>query len=318
MYEPPEPFASDLLDVGDGQRVYYEQAGIPDGLPALVLHGGPGSGAGPWWRGLFDPAAYRMVLFDQRGCGRSTPNAGYVEADLEANTTDHLIGDIELLRERLGIERWLVVGGSWGSTLALAYAQKHVDRVAALVLFSVVTTTAQEIEWITVEMGRIFPAEWERFRAGAGELTAGERIVDGYAHRLASPDAAVRERAARDWCDWEDTHVRVAAAGPDPRFADAGFRACFARLVTHYWRHTAWRMDGELLAGVERLASTPAVLVHGRLDVSAPLRIPWELAQGWPAAELRVVETAGHGGRAISEEVVAATDRFAAAPELWR
>jgi len=318
VYEVAEPDARGELAVGDGQLVYWERVGAADGLPAVVLHGGPGAGAAPWWRALLDPAAFRTTLFDQRGCGRSTPNAGDPGADLAVNTTDRLIADIERLRELAGVERWLVLGGSWGSTLALAYAQAHAERVAALVLFAVVTTTPREVEWITVEMGRIFPAEWERFRAGAGELGAGERIVDGYARRLSDGDERVRERAARDWCEWEDTHVRALGPGHDTRFDDPAFRACWARLVTHYWRHGAWRMDGELLAGVRRLEGTPAVLVHGQVDVSSPLGVPWELARSWPAAELRVVGDAGHGGPAITAQVVAATDGFARRPELWR
>jgi proline iminopeptidase len=311
VYPPIEPYAHGLLDAGDGNRVYWETCGNPDGTPAVVLHGGPGSGAGPFWRRYFDPAAYRIVLLDQRGCGRSTPNAGEPATDLSANTTHHLVADLELLRAELGIDRWLVFGGSWGSTLGLAYAQRHPARVSALVLFSVVGTGRREVEWVTRDMGRVFPAEWARFRDGVPADRRAGSLVDAYADLLAATDPAVRERAARDWCAWEDTHVGTAPGHRhDPRYDDPAFRACFARLVTHYWRHAGFLADGELLAGAERLAGIPGVLLHGRLDISSPPDFPWLLARRWPDASLELLEQTGHGAAGMTGRLVAATDRL--------
>ncbi|MEU4678707.1 prolyl aminopeptidase [Micromonospora sp. NPDC023737] len=314
MYPPVEPYAHGLLDVGDGQHVYWETCGNPDGKPAVVLHGGPGSGATPGWRRYFDPAHYRMVLFDQRGCGRSRPNAADPDVDLTVNTTGHLIADIERLREHLDVDRWLVLGASWGSTLGLAYAQRHPERVSELVLFSVVTTSRHEVEWITREMGRIFPAEWARFRDGVPPADRDGDLAGAYARLLADPDPAVRERAAHDWCAWDDTHVRtVPGWRPDTRFEDPEFRMLSARLVTHYWSNAAFLPDGQLLRDAHRLAGVPGVLLHGRLDISSPPVIAWQLAQAWPDARLELVEAAGHGaGRGIGERVVAALDDFAA------
>lgn len=310
MYPLSEPYDSGLLDVGGGHRIHWQVCGNPDGEPAVVAHGGPGSGASPGWTRFFDPAAYRIVLFDQRGCGRSTPSAAET---LAGNTTGHLVADMERLRTHLGIERWLLLGASWGTTLALAYAVTHPERVRAAVLFSLATTTRREGEWITEDMRRYFPEGWERLRAGAGQR-AGERIVDAYARLLDDPDPAVRERAAREWCTWEDTHVAVPGAEhrPDPRYEDPAFRMVFARLVTHYWRHAAWLGDTELLEGVRGLAGVPGVLIHGALDLSSPLDVAWDLARAWPGGELILIGGAGHGaGHAdLGQAVVEAVDRF--------
>lgn len=314
MYPPIEAYDSGMLYVGDGNRVYWETSGNPDGVPAVALHGGPGSGCVPGMRQLFDPQKCRVVLFDQRGCGRSRPYAGDPSVDLHTNTTDHLIADLELLRAHLSIDRWVVVGWSWGTTLALAYAERHPDRVAALVLTAVTTTTPREVQWITRDVGRLFPAEWARFRAGAPEADRDGSLVDAYARLLADDDPAVREKAALDWCEWEDSHVNL---GPEPRHrlvaATPEFRMCFARLVTHYWRHAAWRAEGELLSGVAEIAHIPAVLIHGRLDVSGPPDIAWQLAQRWPAAQLHIVPGMGHeSGGAMGALGVEALDTFAA------
>ncbi len=303
-----------MLDVGDGHLVSWETGGNPAGKPAVVLHGGPGSGCGPSWRRFFDPAAYRTVLFDQRGCGRSTPHASAPSVDLSTNTTHHLLADIELLRRHLGIERWLVFGGSWGSTLGLAYAERHPDRVTELVLFSVVGSSRREVEWVTRDMGRIFPAAWARFRDGVPPGDRDGSLVDAYSRLLHDPDPAVREKAARDWCAWEDTHVAIHADHrPDPRYEDPVFRMAFARLVTHYWRHAAWLEDGILLREADRLSGIPGVLVHGRLDVSSPPDIAWHLAQRWSDAELILVDEAAHGAGygGMREALLMATDRFA-------
>jgi proline iminopeptidase len=313
LYPEIEPYDHGLLDVGDGHRMYWEVCGEPTGKPAVVLHGGPGSGCGAWWRRLFDPAAYRVVLLDQRGCGRSVPHAGAPTTSLVANTTHHLIADIETLRRHLGIEAWLVLGGSWGSTLGLAYGQRHPDRVTEMVLFSVATTTRREVKWVTRDVGRLFPAAWLRFRDGVPAPERDGSLVEAYSRLLHHADPAVREKAARDWCDWEDAHVSTRPDQPrNPRYEDPVFRLCFARLVTHYWRHAAWLEEGALLRGVERLAGVPGVLVHGRLDVSSPLDVPWNLARSWAGSQLVIVDDEGHGGGpSMSDALVSATDRFA-------
>ena len=315
LYGPIEPYESRTLAVGDGNDVYWEQVGNPDGKPALVLHGGPGSGATPWWRRLFDPEAYRVVLFDQRGCGRSTPHAADPAVDLSSNTTGHLLADIERLRLSLGVDRWLVLGGSWGSTLALAYAQGHSGSVSEVVLFSVTTTTRREVEWVTRDVGRLFPEQWERFRDGVPPDARDGSLVEAYRSLLEDPDPAVRERAARDWCTWEDVHVAIRPGQPpNPRYDDPAFRMCFARLVTHYWRHAAFMPDGALLRGTRGLGRIPGVLIHGRLDVSSPLETPWRLSRGWPGSRLVVIEDAGHGDHSdIDRALTAATDGFRAA-----
>lgn len=316
MYPPTEPAGQGMLAVGDGNTIFWQVHGNPDGRPAVCLHGGPGSGCSGWWARFFDPARYRIVLMDQRGCGRSLPNAGDPTTDLATNTTQHLIADLERLREHLGIERWLVFGGSWGSTLGLAYAQAHPDRTERLVLFSVVTTTRREVDWITRQMGRIFPAQWARFRDGVPADDRDGNLADAYARLLADPDPAVRDRAARDWCDWEDTHVAIRADHkPDPRFADPALRMTFARLVTHYWRHAGFLEEDVLIREAWRLDGIPGVLVTGRLDVSSPSDIAWHLAQRWRGAELVVVDDAGHGTGypSMSQAVVGALDRIASA-----
>lgn len=312
MFPPIEPHDRGWLDVGDGHAVHWEVCGAPEGKPAVVLHGGPGAGCAPWWRQLFDPARYRVVLFDQRGCGRSRPSAGEpAPAALEANTTHHLVADVERLRAHLGVERWLVLGGSWGSTLALAYAQAHPESVSELVLLSVVTTTRAEIAWVVEGVGPRFPAAWRAFRAG---VPAAERddLVAAYRRRLLSEDPAVHGPAAEAWCRWEDAHVRTDPSDPpDPRFADPAFRLTFARLVTHYWHHAAWLEEDALLHGVPRIAHLPATLVHGRRDRSSPLTVPRRLAAAWPAADLVVVDAEGHrGGTTMASAIVAATTRY--------
>ncbi|MEU5949079.1 prolyl aminopeptidase [Micromonospora sp. NPDC047465] len=312
-YPLTEPYAHGMLDVGDDQLVYWETCGNPDGKPAVVLHGGPGSGCGPSWRTFFDPARYRVTLFDQRGCGRSLPHAADPTVDLSTNTTDHLIADVERLREHLGVDRWLVLGASWGSCLGLAYAQRHPERVSELVLFSVTAGTRREIDWITRDMGRVFPAEWARFRDGVPPADRDGDLADAYARLLADPDPAVRDRAARDWCAWEDSHVATAPGHrPDPRYADPVFRMAMVRLVTHYWRHACFLPEEQVLREAGRLAGIPGVLLHGRLDISSPPDIPWLLAQSWPDARLELLERAGHGsGNGMAERVVAALDGFA-------
>jgi proline iminopeptidase len=309
-----EPSESGQLDVGDRQLIHWQMYGDRAAKPAVVLHGGPGSGSSPRWRRLFDLSAYCVVFFDQRGCGDSTPDAADHGVDLSVNTTAHLIADIERLRERLGFERWLVFGGSWGSTLGLAYAEAHPSRVSELVLFSVGTTSAREVEWVTRDMGRLLPEAWGRFRDGVPPGERSGSLVDAYARRLADDDPAVRERAALDWCTWEDAHVLGLLGGaPDPRYDDPRFRMRFARLVTHYWRHAAFLRDGELLDGVARLSAVPGVLVHGDADLSSPLDVPWALSRAWEGCELTVVSGAIHGlgDPGVKDALRAALTRFA-------
>jgi proline iminopeptidase len=314
LYPEITPYERGMLDVGDGHQVYWETCGNPAGKPALVLHGGPGSGCTPGWRRYFDPARYRIVLFDQRGCGRSTPHAGTSDIELTTNTTQHLLTDIEQLRRHLGIERWLLLGGSWGTTLALAYAEQHPERVTEMVLAGIATTTKWEVDWITRGVGAFFPDAWQRFRGGVPEAEGAGSLVDAYHRLLMHHDPAVHTKAARDWCDWEIAIVKQHADDPpSPRYQEAAFRLGFARLVTHYWRHHAWLEDGALVRDAHRLARVPGVLIHGRMDLCNPLLTPWRLAQNWPGSELIVVHQAGHdaGHPGIADHIVAATNRFA-------
>ncbi|MCC6791969.1 MAG: prolyl aminopeptidase [Thermomicrobiales bacterium] len=311
LYPGIDPYETGQLDVGDGHSIYWETSGNPDRKPAVALHGGPGSGTSPFWRKLFDPERYRIIAFDQRGCGRSTPDAGDVATDLGTNTTHHLLADIERLREHLGVERWLVLGGSWGATLALAYAERHPELVTELVLFAVTNTTRREVDWITRQMGRLFPEEWDRFRNGVPESERDGGLSAAYARLLADPDPAVRARAASSWCEWEDVHMSLASG--NQHFLgrmDPAWQMTFARLVTHYWSHAAWLEEGELVRNATRLAGIPGLMVDGRLDVSGPPDIAWHIAQGWPDAERVLVSDAGHG-HGVEGYVVAATDRFA-------
>ena len=306
-----EPYASGLLDVGDGHLVYWECSGNPRGRPALFLHGGPGAGCSPGQRRFFDPDVYRIVLFDQRGAGRSRPLASAPFADLRTNTTAHLVADIERLRVFLGIDRWTVLGMSWGTTLGLAYAQTRPQHVAALVLALVTTTSRREVEWITRDVGRIFPQEWSRFMAAIPPELRHVAPVDAYATLLFAPDATVRDRAARAWCAWEDAHVSLTPGHqPTARFEDPEFRLRFARLVTHYWRHAAFLDDDQLLRDAARLDGIPGVLIHGRYDVSSPLETAWQLAQRWRGSTLNVLADAGHGGG--DTFIVAVIDALAA------
>lgn len=311
-----EPFEHGMLEVGDGNLVYWETCGNPRGKPAVILHGGPGSGCVPWHRRLFDPRAYRVVLFDQRNCGRSTPHASAPDTDLASNTTSNLIADIELLRQRLGVDRWLVFGGSWGSTLALAYAEKYPDRVTEMILFGVTTGRWREFDWLfRGGVAIFFPQQWERLRTN---LPVDERhgdVVEAYHRLLHDPDPAIRQRAALEWCMWESaTPAWPPTRGLARRFADPTFAMAFARLVTHYVRHNAWLEDGRLLRDTELLAEIPGILVNGRFDFQAPIGNAWELKRAWPRAELVVVEDAGHSpdNAGITRELIRACDRFAA------
>jgi proline iminopeptidase len=314
-YPEIEPVEGGLLEVGDGQRLYWEASGSPSGRPALLLHGGPGSGSAPWQRRLFDPRAYRVVLFDQRGCGRSTPNAGESGIDLSTNTTAHLLGDIERLREHLGVERWLVTGGSWGCALALAYAERYPERVTAMVLWGVNAARRRESDWLFRGGVRVlFPQEWERLVDAIPPRLRDLDVVDAYAELLFDDDPEVRARAALEWCRWESaTPSWPPTSELAERFEDPGFALAFTRLVTHYVRHDAWLEDDVVYRELGTLAEIPGVLIHGRFDFQAPLGSAWDVHRAWPGSELVVVPDAGHdsGAPGIEDEIVKATDRFA-------
>jgi proline iminopeptidase len=314
LHPPTEPHDHGMLDVGDGNLVYWETRGTPDGKPALMVHGGPGSGCEGSTGRSFDPDRYRIVLFDQRGCGRSTPHASDPAADMSVNTTEHLLADMELLRAHLGIEQWLLFGGSWGSTLILAYAERHPQRVSEIVIDNVTTCRRSEIDWLYRGVGRFFPEEWERFRAGVPEAERDGDLLEAYARLMESPDEDVRGKAAADWLAWEDAVVSQEPQGDPKAYSSRppAAQLAFVRICAHYYSNGAWLEDGALLRDADRLAGIPGVLIHGRLDMGAPLRTAWELARAWPEAELVVIGDSGHtGSDTMRTEILRALDRFA-------
>jgi proline iminopeptidase len=305
LYPEIEPYDAGFLDAGERNLVYWETCGSPSGNPALVVHGGPGSGSSPLFRRFFDPSRYRVALFDQRNCGRSLPHASHASVDLGANNTDALLGDMERLRESLEIDRWLVVGGSWGSTLSLAYAERHPERVSSMVLFGVTTGRHSEVEWtFRGGLARVFPEQWRRLADYAGESD----VVGAIAERLADTDEQVRRQAAREWCLWESAPSSELA----PRFRDPDYAVAFARIVTHYVRHNLFLEDGVLLRDAGTLAGIDGVLINARSDLQAPVANALALAEAWPRARLVLVDEQGHGaGPRVTEEIVRATDAFA-------
>jgi proline iminopeptidase len=313
LYPATRPYAQGMLEVGDGNQVYWETCGNPDGKPAVIVHGGPGSGCRPGQGAIFDPERYRLVLFDQRGCGRSRPHAGDPATDMRYNTTAHLIADMEMLREHLSIDRWLLYGYSWGSTLSLAYAERYPDRVSELVISSVTTTRRAEIDWLYRGVARFFPEQWERFLAGAPGTPRDGDIVAAYARLTEDPDAAVREKATADWCAWEDAVLSPEANGAavySGRPLEG--RLALVRICAHYFANGAWLEDGVLLREAHRLAGIPGVLIHGRLDMGGPLDTAWQLARAWPGAQLTVIEDAGHlGNESEVNHVLDTLNRFA-------
>lgn len=314
LYPPIEPFDEGMLDVGDGNHIHWEVSGRPDGKPALVVHGGPGSGSAPSKRRYFDPDRYRVILFDQRGCGRSTPHASDPGTDLRHNTTGHLIADMERLRVRLGVERWTLFGGSWGSTLILAYAQAHPDRVSEIVITGVTLTRRSDIDWLYRGVARFFPEQWERFRAGLPEADRDGDLVAAYARLMEHHDPAVRAKAAADWCAWEDAVISEEPNGAPGAYSGRPplARLAFVRIAAHYFAHGAWLDEGALLRDAKRLTGIPGVLIHGRLDLAGPLDAAWELARAWPDARLVVVDDSGHmGSGTMRARARAALDRFA-------
>lgn len=289
------PFTNGYLPMLDGHSVFFEVSGHPQGVPVLILHGGPGSGSSSTARRYFDPGKYKVIQFDQRNCGRSLPHASDPWIDLSENTLPHLLADIERLRVHLAIDRWQILGGSWGATLALAYAQHYPDRVTALNLNSVATTTPSEIDWITRGVGIFFPREWHEFSTFAEPESKSHDLVSAYYQRLLNPDATIHQPAADAWCRWESSILDVTAQyQPHPRWIDPRFRLCFARLVTHVWHHRAWMIEDQLINGMETIAHIPARLIHGRLDFGSPLDTAWTLKEKWPNATLQIVETSGH------------------------
>jgi proline iminopeptidase len=309
LYPPIEPYRSGMLDVGDGHQVYWELCGNPEGKPAVFLHGGPGAGCSPDHRRLFDPERYNILLFDQRGCGRSTPHAS-----LEANTTWHLVGDMERLRAMIGAEQWLVFGGSWGSTLALAYAQTHPERTAALVLRGIFTMRQLELDWFYQQGASfLFPDEWERYLAPIPPEERGD-LMAAYHRRLTGPDGAAQLEAAKAWSRWEGATVRLL---PDPQLVETvtadRFAIAIARIENHYFVNAGWFEEGQLLRDAGRLKDIPGVIVHGRHDCCTPLVAAWDLHRAWPQAELHIVPDAGHAFNepGILHRLIEATDRFA-------
>lgn len=304
-----------MLEAGDGNSIYWETCGNPSGKPALVVHGGPGSGCTPYFRRLFDPQVYRIVLFDQRNCGRSRPHASDPATDLSTNTTHHLLADMELLRRHLHIESWLLLGGSWGSTLSLAYAEQHPERVSAMILFGVTTGRHTEIDWaFRGGLARFFPQQWDRLVQGAH---GDGDVVEAYARMLNDADAGMRSRAATEWSMWESATPHWPPRDQlDERFKDPAFALAFARIVTHYMRHNLWLDDGALLRNAAAITGIPGFLINGRLDFQSPISNAWELKRVWPKAELVLVEDEGHSaGARLSLELVRATDSLVSRSE---
>ena len=313
LYPEIEPYQQGYLKVSPVHEIYYEQSGNPDGLPVVFVHGGPGGGTEPLQRRFFDPAAYRIVLFDQRGAGKSRPHAS-----LEDNTTWHLVGDMERLREELGIERWVVFGGSWGSTLGLAYSETHPDRVRGIILRGIFLVRPKEIAWFYQEGASfLFPDAWEEYLEAIPPAERGD-MVSAYYRRLTSEDASVRARAARAWSVWEGSTSRLR---PDQKLIDRSARATFAdalaRIECHYFVHGSFlRHPDQLLDDVDKIRQIPGVIVQGRYDVVCPPISAWDLHRRWPEAEFHFVPDAGHSAvePGIIDRLVEATDRFRALP----
>ena len=307
LYPPIDPFDQRVLDVGDGHRVYVEQSGRADGIPVVVLHGGPGGGCSPAMRRYFDPDVFRVILFDQRGCGRSRPHAS-----VENNTTWHLVADIELIRETLGIDRWVVFGGSWGATLSLIYAQTHPERARALILRGVFLMTQGELDWFYGGgAGKFWPDLWARFEAVIPEVERGDMIA-AYHARLFSGDRAIETRYARAWASWENALASIQNDGPMGE-APADYARAFARLENHYFTNKGWLDEGtQILNRMERIADIPGVILQGRYDMICPPVSAYRLAESWPSARLQIVARAGHAlsEPGISAELVAAMDRL--------
>ncbi len=312
FYPPIKPYNAGMLRVSDVHEIYFEESGNPQGKPVIFLHGGPGGGTDPKMRQFFDPKRYRIVLFDQRGCGKSKPSA-----NLEDNTTWHLVSDIEAIRAKLGIDKWMVFGGSWGSTLALAYAQQHPGRCTELVLRGIFLLRKQELDWFYQDphgAAALFPDLFEDYLK---PLSADERrnCVESYYRRLTSDNRETLLEAARAWSIWEGA-LSYMHLNKDyvKRFGDPKFAAEFARIECHYFINKGWlRNESQLLDDVPKIRHLPAVIVQGRFDVVCPATSAWDLHKAWPEADLRIVPDAGHAAfeSGIARELVLACDRFA-------
>lgn len=309
FYPEIEPYDHGMLDVGDGHRIYWELCGNPQGKPVAFLHGGPGAGCTPTQRRLFDPDKYRILLFDQRGCGRSTPYAS-----LEANTTWDLVADIERLRSMIGVDKWMVFGGSWGSTLALAYAETHPERVTELVLRGIFTLRRSELLWYYQEGASwIFPDKWEGFLAPIPEEERGD-LMAAYRRRLIDPDPAIRAKAARAWSLWEgETITLLHNQEYSDQFGDEHYAIAFARIENHYFVNEGWFEEGQLIRNAHRLKGIPGVIIQGRYDIATPPKTAWELHKAWPEATFIMVPDAGHAVSepGITHRLIEATDAFA-------
>lgn len=314
-YPPIEPYETGMLDVGDGNLIYWETCGNPDGVPALIVHGGPGSGCTAGVRSAFNPGHYRIILFDQRNCGRSAPHASDPAADMSLNTTGHLIRDMEQLRERLGVDKWLLRGGSWGVTLSLAYAERYPQRVLGMLLVAVTSTRWLELDWLYRGAGRIFPEAWAQFRDFAGVdgyrlPTDTEPPIKGllmaYSQLMENPDPDIRTRAAAEWVTWEDTVISMEHSGTPGLYSNrrGAARLAFVRICAHYFAHGGFLDDGVLIRDAGKLAGIPGILVHGRNDLGGPVITAWELAQAWPDAELIVIDDSGHTGSTAMQETL--------------
>ncbi|RCV52292.1 prolyl aminopeptidase [Marinitenerispora sediminis] len=314
LYPSIEPYDSGMLDVGEGHRIYWELCGNPTGKPVVFLHGGPGAGCSPDHRRLFDPARYRILLFDQRNSGRSTPHASRMDTELHTNTTWNLVEDIERLRRMAGVERWQVFGGSWGSALALAYAEEHPERVSELILRGVFTLRNEELRWFYQNGASfLFPDEWESYLAPIPEEERDD-LIGAYSERLNSPDPAVRLEAAQAWSLWEGSTISLR---PDPRlradFAEPAYALAFARIENHFFVHGGFFSPGQLIENAGKLRSIPGVIVQGRYDVCTPAKTAFDLHRAWPEAEFHLVDDAGHAYTepGILHHLIEATDRFA-------
>ena len=309
LYPEIEPFASGMLDVGDGHQVYWERVGTKGAKPAVFLHGGPGGAISPSHRRLFDPKLYDVILFDQRGCGKSTPNAS-----LEANTTWHLVADIERLRDLAGFDKWLVFGGSWGSTLALAYAETHPGRVSELVVRGIYTLTRAELDWYyQFGVSEMYPDKWERFLAPIPEDERGD-MMGAYRKRLVGSDRQKQVEAAKAWSIWEGETITLLPepATSDP-FAQDDYALAFARIENHYFVHAGWLEEGQILRDAYKLKDIPGAIIHGRYDMPCPAKYAWQLHKAWPKADFHLIEGAGHAYSepGILDSLIRATDKFA-------
>jgi len=314
-YPSIEPYETGMLGTGDGNLIYWETCGNPNGLPVLVVHGGPGSGCSAGVRRSFNPERYRIILFDQRNCGRSRPHASDPDTDLSLNTTDHLIRDMEQLREHLGVTTWLLRGGSWGATLSLAYAERHPERVSGMILVSVTSTRRSETDWLYRGAGRMFPEAWARFRdyAGAEDFRLPtdteppvEDLLMAYSRRMGHPDPAVRARTADEWLAWEDAVISMESNGQPGLYSDRpdDAKLAFVRICAHYFANGGFLADGVLIREAGKLAGIPGILIHGRNDLGGPVITAWELARAWPGAELIVIGDSGHTGSNSMREVL--------------